>query len=348
MSLHIQLDKFEGPLGLLLYLIRKEEMDIFDINVHHITTQYLEYIKVMKKLDLEVAGEFVSMAATLIHIKSRMLLPRYNEEGEIIENEDPRRELVQKLLEYQRFQEVAQDLYQRPLLGRDIWVRGSREKVDAVEDDDVILEDENPLFALIKSYRYALKSMKKNTHKVLSELQSIAERVMEMKQWLIIGKMVLFNDLLDKTKLKEKEGLGGQVLITFLSLLELSKLGFVSVFQSEACGDIYVTAKKEITANIVDRVEDYESNMAPHETMSLFDSPVSTDEPFVEEEAEEVEQLELSMLEDDSEDIEGNEAEPVKVVEAKPEDEPFIIEAATDDEILEEEEKLNLSPDGVI
>ena len=101
MSINIQLERFEGPLGLLLYLIRKEEMDIFDINVHHITRQYLEYIREMKRLDLEVAGEFVSMASTLIHIKARMLLPQYNEEGEILEDQDPRKELVQKLLEYQ-------------------------------------------------------------------------------------------------------------------------------------------------------------------------------------------------------------------------------------------------------
>src|SRR5216110_3153130 len=101
MSINIQLPKFEGPLGLLLYLIRKEEMDIFDIKINEITKQYLDYIKLMQELDLEVAGEFVAMASTLIHIKSRMLLPSYDENGEIIENEDPRKELVQRLLEYQ-------------------------------------------------------------------------------------------------------------------------------------------------------------------------------------------------------------------------------------------------------
>ena len=103
----IQLERFEGPMGLLLHLIRKEEMDIFDIKINEITTQYLEYIKLMKELDLEVAGEFVAMAATLIHIKSRMLLPQYDENGEVVENADPRKELVQRLLEYQKFQEAA-------------------------------------------------------------------------------------------------------------------------------------------------------------------------------------------------------------------------------------------------
>ena len=98
-QLTVTLPKFEGPLDLLLYLIRKEEMDIFDIKIHEITRQYLEYIKRMRELDLEVAGEFISMASTLIHIKSRMLLPQYNDQGEIIESEDPRKELVQRLLE---------------------------------------------------------------------------------------------------------------------------------------------------------------------------------------------------------------------------------------------------------
>jgi segregation and condensation protein A len=145
MSINIQLPKFEGPLGLLLYLIRKEEMDIMDIKIHEITKQYFEYIKLMKELDLEVAGEFVAMASTLIHIKSRMLLPQYDENGEIVENEDPRKELVQKLLEYQKYQEAAKLLYDRPLLGRDLWGRGVRETL-APKEDEIILED-NALFS---------------------------------------------------------------------------------------------------------------------------------------------------------------------------------------------------------
>src|ERR1700742_1402212 len=123
MSIHVHLEQFEGPLGLLLYLIRQEEMDIFDIDIHQITRQYLEYIKTMRHLDLEVAGEFVAMAATLLHIKSRMLLPQHDmEEGE--EVQDPRKELVQKLVEYQKIQELSKQLYERPLLRRDVWPRG--------------------------------------------------------------------------------------------------------------------------------------------------------------------------------------------------------------------------------
>src|SRR4051794_4388414 len=98
LSIHVHLERFEGPLGLLLYLIRQEEMDIFNINIYEITRQYMEYIKAMRQLDLEVAGEFVSMAATLLQIKSRMLLPQYDGEQDGEAPADPRKELVQRLV----------------------------------------------------------------------------------------------------------------------------------------------------------------------------------------------------------------------------------------------------------
>lgn len=151
MSYLVHLQQFEGPLALLLYLIRKEEMDILDINVNDITRQYLDHIRMMKELDLEVAGEFVAMAATLIHIKSKMLLPNYDEKGEVVEaSEDPRKELVQKLLDYQRYQDGAKRLYERPLLNRDLFLRGVREDFGNGDAGEVILEDEG-LFSLIAS-----------------------------------------------------------------------------------------------------------------------------------------------------------------------------------------------------
>src|SRR5271154_6867759 len=124
--LNIQLDRFEGPLSLLLYLIRKNELDIYDIPINAITQQYLEYIQIMKELNLEVAGEFIAMAATLIFIKSKMLVPQYDANGEEIAD-DPRKELVQQLVEYQKYQEAGKELYKRPLVGRDIWLRGQKE-----------------------------------------------------------------------------------------------------------------------------------------------------------------------------------------------------------------------------
>jgi segregation and condensation protein A len=147
-NLSIQIPQFEGPLALLLYLIRKEEMDIFDIDIYLITTQYLEYIKKMKQFDLEVAGDFIAMAATLLQIKSKMLLPNYNELGEEEEVEDPRKELVNRLIEYQKFQEISKTLYERPLLGRDVFRRGKSEAIHSDEDGEIIL-DEGGLFSLI-------------------------------------------------------------------------------------------------------------------------------------------------------------------------------------------------------
>lgn len=253
MSIHVQLDRFEGPLGLLLHLIREQEMDIFNINIHHITRQYLEYIKTMRRLDLEVAGEFVAMAATLLHIKSRMLLPQYGEDGEEIK-EDPRKELVQKLLEYKMFRELSADLYKRPLLGRDVFARGEVEDVEAAEEGELVLE-ENPLYSLIHAYRTALRNMKKTVHRVIGEMQSIATRILEMRTYLQVGRKVMFSELITASS----EHKGSQVLVTFLALLELGKMGFISVFQSEAFADIHIEAKQEIDRDAVLQVESYDS-----------------------------------------------------------------------------------------
>lgn len=254
MSIRVQLQQFEGPLDLLLYLIRKEEMDIFNINVVEITKQYFEYIKLMKEFDLEVAGDFIAMASTLIHIKSKMLLPQYDENGDVIEQEDPRKELVQKLLEYEKFKEASRALYERPLLNRDTWARGVREKIE-VADDEIELE-ENALFSLIGSYRKALKVFSKKIHKVTVKLQSISSRIMEMREYLQPGRTIRMVDLLT-TQLEDRVQKSRQALITFLSLLELGKLGFVSLYQTDVYGDIHIQAKKEIEGDVLSRVEEY-------------------------------------------------------------------------------------------
>ena len=252
MSITVQLPKFEGPLGLLLYLIRKEEMDIMDIKIHEITKQYLDFIKLMKELDLEVAGEFIAMASTLIHIKSRMLLPQYNENGEIVEQEDPRKELVQKLLEYQKYQEAAKLLYERPLVGRDVWLRGTRETLEQKEEE-IILED-NALFSLISSYRRVLRAVKKKIHQVAAKAQSISSRILEIKDRLIVGQKTTLMELVTATEDRAR-----QALITFLSLLELGKMGLVGLYQSEAYSDIWVDPKKNIETDVLSRVEEYDS-----------------------------------------------------------------------------------------
>lgn len=265
MSITVQLQKFEGPLGLLLYLIKKEEMDILDINVHEITKQYLDYIKLMKEFDLEVAGEFIAMASTLIHIKSRLLLPQYDDNGEIIDQDDPRKELVQKLLEYQKYQEAAKALYERPLVGRDVWLRGERENFDGpVADEEILLED-NALFSLISSYRKIVKTASKKIHQVAHKLQSIASRILEMRDKLIVGTQVTLRELIKTTEDKARE-----TLITFLSVLELGKMGFVQIYQNENYGDIYINTKKQIEANIISSVEEYDAMHAADRAQELI------------------------------------------------------------------------------
>ncbi|HMN69360.1 MAG TPA: segregation/condensation protein A [Bdellovibrionales bacterium] len=281
MSIHVQLERFEGPLGLLLHLIREQEMDVFNINIHQITRQYLEYIKTMRRLDLEVAGEFIAMAATLLHIKSRMLLPNYNEDGEEVK-EDPRKELVQKLLEYKKMRELSADLYKLPLLGRDVFKRGEREEVEALEEGELILE-ENPLFSLIASYRTAIKNMKKTVHKVATELQSIAERILEMRNFLVVGKRILFRELITDTRPESN-----QILVTFLSLLELAKIGFVSIFQNEPFADIHVEPKKTIERDVVTRVESYDNANAEQKAEEIMvEAQLTLDEPDIMLDAEE-------------------------------------------------------------
>ena len=252
MNLIVEVERFSGPLDLLLYLIRKEEMDIFDINIGQITKQYLDSIKQMKKLNLEVAGDFVAMAATLIQIKAKMLVPQYDEEGEVLEEEDPRKDLVRRLLEYQAFQDAGKRLYDRSLVGRDVLLRGKRESIEAPEGE-LIIEEDNALYALIASYRGVVKKMNKAVHTVAKSLKSIRERIMEIRYFLTVGKRVEMSTLYER----ETDDPQGTKLITFLSCLELAKLGLVSLFQSNNFEEIHIEAKTHIDEDVIAKVENY-------------------------------------------------------------------------------------------
>jgi segregation and condensation protein A len=318
MSIRVQLQQFEGPLDLLLYLIRKEEMDIFNINIVEITKQYFEFIKLMKEFDLEIAGDFIAMASTLIHIKSKMLLPQYDENGEVIEQEDPRRELVQKLLEYEKYKEAAKSLYERPLLNRDIWARGIRERLEA-PDEEIEIE-ENGLFSLIGSYRKVMKSLHKKIHKVSVKLQSISSRIMEIREFIKPGRSLRMMDLLT-SNLEERVQRSRQALITFLSLLELGKLGFVSLYQTDVYGDIHIQGKKEIEGDVLSRVEEYGqiNNEEGVQNLSV-DFSKSNEQVFLSTEA-------------DLESI-SQEVEPENSINAETVDEMLLSEVATDEEIF--------------
>lgn len=311
MSLVVHLERFEGPLALLLHLIRREEMNIFDINIHQITSQYLDFIKAMKQLDLENAGDFVAMAATLIQIKSRLLLPQYNEEGEVIEDADPRKDLVSKLLEYQKFQDAAQRLYERPLVGRDLLLRGERLDLSSEAPESEILIEENALFALISSYRSVVRNMKSGVHRVAEALQSIADRILEIKDQLIIGRVIGFFDLID-SPVKNRSH---QVLVTFISLLELAKMGFISLFQAEDQAEIRIQAKNAVDGDVIARVEAYDNSHADEVAAQLM-----VEEPV--ERAVETESIPESELEFETETAVEPEME---------------LAGASDEEILHEE-----------
>ncbi|MBC7419286.1 MAG: segregation/condensation protein A [Bdellovibrio sp.] len=323
MSIRVQLQQFEGPLDLLLYLIRKEEMDIFNINIVEITKQYFDYIKLMKEFDLEVAGDFIAMASTLIHIKSKMLLPQYDENGEVVEQDDPRKELVQKLLEYEKYKEAAKSLYDRPLLNRDVWARGLREKLE-VSSDEIELED-NALFSLIGSYRKAMKTLNKKIHKVTVKLQSISSRIIEMSHFLKPGHTVRMIELLTNQMGTQVEK-SRQALITFLSLLELGKLGFVSLYQTDLYGDIHIQTNKVIDGDVLSRVEEYGNINADNVTQKSF----ATTTPSVDEEFSNEVQMAFSEEMGTSEEVL---------------DEEILTEIASDEEILAEELNLNISDD---
>lgn len=348
--LTIQLPQFEGPLALLLYLIRKEEMDILNIEVHRITAQYLEFIKLMKELDLELAGEFVAMAATLIQIKSRLLLPQYDDNGEVIEGEDPRKELVQRLMEYQKYQEAGRMLYERPLLGRDLWPRGLREKLE-VSEEEIALE-ENPLFGLISAYRRAVKTAQAKVHKVTTKLQSIASRILELKELLQVGVRKRMSELLTSIQHETSEAAGQlagyrrkQGLITFLSLLELAKLGFVSLFQTDVFQDIHIETRKPIETDVISRVEEYD-NLHSEEAASqmILKSNLGTMELHETLEDSDLQQIESAGLNSsqDSETTDRNEATETSEVADN------AATAATDQEILDLEKELGLTNEAAI
>lgn len=256
MGVVVHIDSFSGPLGLLLHLIRRDEMDIFDINITEITKQYLESIPGDERLDLETAGDFIAMASTLLQIKSKMLLPQYNEEGEVVEEEDPRKDLVRRLLEYQNYQEASRNLYNRQLVGRDIWARGAREEIK-VADAGIILDEDNALYSLIASYRAAMKNVKKAVHKVAHSLQSIADRIWQLRDRLVVGRTAKLSELIDSPTDRK-----GQLLITFLSLLELAKIGIVGLFQGDNFSDIHIETKRTIDRDSISKVESYESQVS--------------------------------------------------------------------------------------
>lgn len=229
----VQLEAFEGPLDLLLHLIRKNELDIRDIPIAVITRQYLDYIRLMKDLNLELAGDFLLMASTLLHIKSRMLLPDEQEEAEG-EEVDPRAELVQRLLEYQQYKEAGMVIGARALLGREVFARPVSETGmdDAGQDEGPI---ELELFDLVDAFRELLARIPVETfHDVeAAETFSIADSINEILSLLQEKDTVQFEELVRDDFTRER------IIVTFLAILELGRLKLIRIMQLERYGSIW-------------------------------------------------------------------------------------------------------------
>lgn len=230
----VRIEEFEGPLDLLLHLIKKNEVDIYNIPIAAITRQYLDYMEIMKELNLDIAGEFLVMAATLLQIKSRMLLPATPEEDGEAEVEDPRAELVRRLLEYQRYRDASQLLNCRNLLGREVFAR----KFDAPEFDELEPVEEPAdveLFELIEAFQKVLARVSVDTfHDVVADGISIADRIGEVLSVLHVEKTVSFDALFTTGMTRDL------LVVTFLSILELCKLKLIKVVQTENRGAIWL------------------------------------------------------------------------------------------------------------
>jgi segregation and condensation protein A len=229
----IQLAIFEGPLDLLLYLIRKDKLDIHDIPIAPITRQYMEYLEVMKALDLDVAGDFMVMAATLIHIKSKMLVPLDPTEAAVDEEEDPREALVQRLLEFQRYKEAAGILHQKGQIRAASFTRPGA-VLPALDDaGEEILEA--GLFDLIAAFRELLERRRTLlAHEVPSAGKTIEERIEELLALIREGESLEFLELFATQETK------AEMILTFLALLELIRLRRVKVYQRGMFGAIRV------------------------------------------------------------------------------------------------------------
>lgn len=244
-ALQVFLEAFEGPLDLLLYLIRRQNIDILDIPIAEITKQYVQYIELMHEMQLELAGEYLVMAAMLAEIKSRMLLPRPETEEE--DEDDPRAELVRRLQEYERFKQAAQDIADLPRLERDVFVA----QADAPERKIVHKLPDVTLKELLLAFHDVLRraEMFSNLHMTREPL-SVRQRMSEILTRIKAGSFTGFAELFDP-----EEGRMG-VAVTFIALLELLRESVIEVVQADAFAPLHVRAASSVRLVSDDGIEE--------------------------------------------------------------------------------------------
>lgn len=226
----VNVEVFEGPLDLLLHLIKKNDLDIYDIPVAFVLEEYMRYIDTIKELDIDLAGEFLLMAAELAHIKSRLLLP--DETAKIEEEElDPRADLVKRLLEYQQFKQASEKLVERKMLGRDVFLPLAPERVEAPSDGPI----EGNVYDLVEAFSKILKRVPaEKYHEVAIDRISINDRIYQIVGLVKKDATITLDDLLIADLARY------DIVITFLALLEMCRLKMIRVYQSQTFGPLYI------------------------------------------------------------------------------------------------------------
>lgn len=238
MSYKVRLELFEGPLDLLLYLVKKEHLNIYDIPIAKITEQYLAYLELMKLLDLNIAGDFLVMAATLLQIKSKMLLPAEEEVVSLAE-EDPRAELVKRLLEYEKYKQIAETLRQKEIAQQQVFKRPKTEQ-EIIPADKSEIYFEASIFDLINAFSKALDHIPKELfYEVIKDEFTIEEKTRQIMHLLLVQSMVTISDLFHSAKSKI------EVIVTFLSVLELIRIKEVIVYQKDMFGEVEISRNKQ-------------------------------------------------------------------------------------------------------
>lgn len=243
MSYKIKLDIFEGPLDLLLYLVKKDHLDIYNIPIAQVTEQYLRYIELMQLLDLNIAGEFLVMAATLMQIKSKMLLPVQENEAQE-EEADPRAELVRQLLEYEKFKQVAEELRQKETEQKEVFKRPlTSEAKSELTQKEVYFEAS--LFDLISAFSKALEDVPKELfYQVIKDEFTVEDKVHQILHLLLEKNYICLSELFNSAKSKI------EIIVTFLGILELIRMKEIVAVQKGVFEEIEITRNKEnITPN---------------------------------------------------------------------------------------------------
>jgi len=240
MSHKIKLEFFEGPLDLLLYLIKKNEVSIYDIPIATITEQYLQYIEVMKLLDLDIVGEFLVIAASLMQIKSKMLLPQPEEPTEE-DIEDPRAELVNRLIEYQKYKDAAEELRRREIARKNIFIREPDKKTEERflrEPGEVYFEAS--LFDLISAFSKTMKEVPREVfYEVMRDEFTVEQKIHDILHILLEEPEVSLQALFQKSINKL------EIIATFLAILELIRVKEIIIIQRQLFGDIRIIRNKE-------------------------------------------------------------------------------------------------------